>query len=117
MKSGNSATNKTAGTHQPIGKVLSLSGIVQAQAADGTIRVLEINSPIYADERIITGTDGSVSIIFGDAEHSRLDLGRMSDVLIDDNVFNSSTHVDIHEATAAVEKIQQAILKGGFDPT
>lgn len=61
--------------HQVTGKVAILYGTVKAISPDGTVRVLKLNSSVYADDRIITGDDGSVSIIFDTIPATQLDLG------------------------------------------
>jgi VCBS repeat-containing protein len=96
-------------------KALEAIGTVQAQTHDGTIRILQPNSPIFANDRIITGKDGMISIVFEDA--TQLDLGRMADVQIDEDIFLGQAPPDISEAAADVEKIQQALAEGTFDPT
>ena len=48
------------GHTEPIGQVFVIFGEVKAIAPDGTIRMLAPNSPIFADERIVTGGDGRV---------------------------------------------------------
>ena len=70
---------------QPIGKAFIIYGTVKAVAANGTERLLAPNSPIFAGERIVTGPDGSVSVVFND-NAGHLELGRMSDVLMDQDV-------------------------------
>jgi len=102
---------------QVVGKVQIIHGTVKAQAADGTVRVLQANDPIFANERIITGTDGMIAIAFGDAANTRLDLGRMSDVLIDEDVFSGEAPADLGDAAAEVASIQQALTNENFDPT
>lgn len=103
--------------NQAVGKALLVSGQVQAQSPDGALRPVEANGTIFANDRIITGTDGRISIVFGDSGQSRLDLGRMSDVIIDEDVFQADAPVDLNEVTAEVERIQQALLDENFDPT
>ncbi|WP_183350735.1 retention module-containing protein, partial [Desulfoprunum benzoelyticum] len=105
------------GAAQIVGKVQIVHGTVRAQAADGTIRVLQTNDPIFANERIITGADGMIAIAFGDAANTRLDLGRMSDVLIDEDVFSGEVPADLGDAAAEVASIQQALTDESFDPT
>ena len=102
--------------NQTVGKALIIYGSVQAQSPDGATRILQPNSPVFANDRIITGDDGMISIVFGDSGNTQLDLGRMSDVLIDEDVFQGDIPADINDATAQVEKIQQALLNG-LDPT
>jgi len=70
------------GGHQMTGKVAILYGTVKAISPDGTVRLLKVNSPVFADDRIITGDDGSISIVFDTFPPTQLDLGRVSDVVL-----------------------------------
>ncbi len=88
-------TTGSINENQAVGKVLIVKGNVQAQSPDGAIRILQTNSPVFANDRIITGQDGMISIVFGDAGRTQLDLGRMSDVLIDEDVFQGDVPADI----------------------
>ncbi|RPH52043.1 MAG: retention module-containing protein [Desulfobacteraceae bacterium] len=104
---------KSAGTeNQVVGKVFILYGTVKAVAPDGTVRVLAPNSPIYANEQIITGSDGSVSIQFSGPPVTQLDLGRMMEIIIDEDVYAGVAPEVITEAAAEAEKIQEALLAG-----
>ena len=97
--------------HQVTGKVAILYGTVKAISPDGTVRLLKVNSPVFADDRIITGDDGSVSIVF-DKFNSQLDLGRMSDVVIDQDVYAGISDQATADASAQQEAIQAALLAG-----
>ena len=104
---------KTAGTeNQVVGKVFILYGTVKAIAQDGTERILAPNSPVYADERIITGSDGSVSIQFDGPPVTQLDLGRMTEIVIDQDVYAGVTPEVVSEAAAEAEQVQQSLLEG-----
>ncbi|MDH3349249.1 MAG: retention module-containing protein, partial [Desulfobulbaceae bacterium] len=109
-----SSTNETSG--RPIGKMVVVFGTATAISPDGTERVLKPNSPIFMDDRIVTGGDGRVSIIFNDPGETRLDLGRNSDITIDEDVFEGGPPADLSEMVSEVEDIQQAILEGELDP-
>lgn len=102
-----------ANTHV-IGKALIVYGTVKAVAANGTERLLAPNSPVYAHERIVTGADGSVSIHFAKGG-DHLNIGRMSDVAVDDDVFGGGQGA-APDAVAQVQDIQAA-LQSGMDPT
>jgi hypothetical protein len=110
-------TAPTGNENSAVGKVLIISGTVQAQSPDGTVRTLQVNSPIYPSDRIITGESGMISIAFNDADQNQLDLGRLSDVLITEDIFLGTTPVDMSETIAEVEAIQQALLNQEIDPT
>jgi len=102
-----------------VGKVAILYGNVKAVASDGTERVLAVNSPIFAHDRIMTGSDGMVSIVIDDAAQTQIDIGRMSDVVIDEDIFAGISGAEATEAAAEVEQIQELLLAEGdtFDPT
>ncbi len=100
--------------HVVKGKVAILSGTVKAVSPEGVVRVLTVNSLIYADDKIITGPDGSVSIVFDSAPPTQLDLGRMSEVQITEDVYGGG-HVSpaaAADAAAEQEAIQTALLQG-----
>jgi VCBS repeat-containing protein len=98
--------------NQAIGKVFILHGTVKAVAADGTVRMLEPNSLVYAHERIVTESDGNVSIMLDGPPPSQIDLGRMSDVLLNEDVYAGVTPEVVKDASAEAadaEKIQEAL--------
>ena len=104
---------KAAGTeNQVVGKVFILYGTVKAVSPDGTERVLAPNSPIYADDHIITGSDGSVSIQFDGPPVTQLDLGRMTEIVIDEDVYAGVVPEVVSEAAAEAEQVQQSLLEG-----
>ena len=96
------------GNAQAVGKAVIVYGSVKAVSASGLERVLGPNSIIYADEHIVTGPDGSVSIAFTD-NPTQLILGRMSDVAIDEDVYSASTTTEIQDQALSVEDIQKAL--------
>ncbi|WP_457573074.1 Ig-like domain-containing protein [Desulfolithobacter sp.] len=113
---------ENSGGQQPdapmaIGRVAVLYGEVRAMAGDGSQRLLQPDSPVFAGEVIVTGPDGMVSIIFDDQLQTQLDLGRMSEVLLDDDVHGGTDGLDLQDAVSEVEDIQQALLEPDFDPT
>ncbi|WP_167505829.1 retention module-containing protein [Desulfosediminicola flagellatus] len=110
-------TPSTTSTNQPIGSALIVYGSVKAESQEGTTRTIQPNSQIFANDRVITGNNGMVSIVFNDAAKTQLDLGRMSDVLIDEEVFQPYAPEDLSEAAAEVQDIQEALIAGEFDPT
>ena len=65
--------------NQVVGKVAILYGNVKAVSIDGTERVLGPNSPIFAYDRIITESDGRVSIVIDDPAQSQIDIGGSHD--------------------------------------
>ncbi|QXE85396.1 retention module-containing protein [Geomonas nitrogeniifigens] len=98
--------------NQVVGKVVILYGTVKAISPDGAIRLLMPNSPIFANDRIVTESDGSVSIAFDGAQGNHLDLGRMTNVAIDHDVYGTVTAGDTTDTTAEVQQIQQALATG-----
>ncbi len=86
-------------------------------AADGTERLLLPGSPVFADDRIVTGSDGMVSIVFADSAHTQLDLGRLSDTLVDRDLFGDALPADAGEAAAEVSALHQALQADDFDPS
>ena len=98
-----------------IGIVKALIGTATATAPDGSIRNLQIGDPVYADELVSTGAGGAIELEFADG--SVMDLGRNSQAMLDDSVFNP-TEVAETAATAEsdVDALQQALLDG-LDPT
>ncbi|MEJ2332522.1 MAG: retention module-containing protein, partial [Desulfobulbaceae bacterium] len=103
--------------NQPIGSVAILYGNAKAISIDGTERILSPNSPVFAYDRIITESDGRVSIIINDPAASQIDIGRMSHIIIDEDIFAGVTEEDIAASTAEIQEIQEALLAEGFDPT
>ncbi|RPJ16650.1 MAG: retention module-containing protein, partial [Desulfobacteraceae bacterium] len=105
-------TTATGAGNQGVGKVFILYGTVKAVAPDGTARILAPNSPIFADDRIITGADGSITIQFDGPPVTQLDLGRMTEIVIDENVYGGVAPEVVTEAAADADKIQEALLAG-----
>jgi hypothetical protein len=103
--------------NQVIGNVTILYGNAKAISVDGTERVLALNSPIFAYDRIITESDGRVSITIDDPAHSQIDIGRMSHIIIDEDIFAGVTEEDIAASAAEIQQIQEALLSEDFDPT
>jgi len=94
------------------GKVAILYGTVKAVSPDGTVRMLKINSPVFADDRIVTGDDGSVSIVFNTFPPTQLDLGRLTDVVIDEDIYGPVSPAVSAEAAAEQKAIQEALMAG-----
>ena len=83
MATAENTTTET-GNQVVVGHVAIIYGTVKAISADGTERLLTLNSPIFADDTIVTESDGRVSIVMADGSQTQIDLGRMSEVTIDD---------------------------------
>jgi len=81
-------------------------------SGSGQVIGLGPNSVIYANERIVTEADGSVSIMLDGPPPSQIDLGRMSDVLLNEDVYAGVTPEVVKDAAAEAadaEKIQEAL--------
>ncbi len=109
--SSNSPTNTV-----PVGNVRIVYGDVKAVTQAGEERILARNSPVFEGERIVTGEDGSVSILFENGK-TQLDLGKLSDVQIDAEVYGRLDESEIENSIAEVNQIQQALADGTFDPS
>jgi len=73
-----------------IGQALLVSGTVRVESVNGVSQVLKPNSSIHLDDRIDTGSGGEVSIVLNDSGSTQLDLGRMSKMIVDDDVMGGS---------------------------
>mgnify|MGYP003385673035 CR=1 FL=1 len=98
-----------------IGIVKALFGTATATAADGTIRNLKIGDQVFADELISTGADGAIELEFADG--SVMDLGRDSQALLDNAVFNSEAVAETAASTDSDADAIQAAILAGADPT
>ncbi len=103
-------------SNTPIGNVLVVYGEVKAISPEGMERVLDANSPVFENERVLTGADGSISIMFEDGQ-TQLDLGKFSNVQLDADVYTRLDDAEIENSIADVDQIQQALEDGNFDPT
>ena len=100
---------------QVVGKAFIVYGTVKAESSDGLVRQLAPNDPIYADDRIITNDGSSISIQFNGEGVTQLDLGRMTNMVIDHDVYGSVVIGDNTDITAQVTDIQKSILDGSGD--
>ncbi|MDO7711271.1 MAG: retention module-containing protein, partial [Pseudomonadota bacterium] len=98
-----------------IGIVKALIGTATATSADGSIRNLQVGDSVYADELVSTGKAGAIELEFADG--SVMDLGRDTQAMLDNAVFNPEALADTAAtAESDVDAIQAAILAGA-DPT
>src|SRR4030042_1445834 len=107
----NAATGSGTG-NQVIGKVFIIYWTVKAVAPDGTVRILAPNSPVFADDKIITDSDGSVSIMLDGPPPTQLDLGRLTEIVLDEDVLAGAPPAAVAEATAEAQQVQEALLQG-----
>jgi T1SS-143 domain-containing protein len=103
---------KGAVGHQAIGKAVIVYGEVKVIAADGTVRILKPNSLVFADDQIITGSDGTVSILLDGNPPMHIDLGRMSQITLDEDVYGSGHPTTTADAAADAARIQQLLTQG-----
>lgn len=104
-------------SYQEIGRVAIIYDNAKAISADGTERFLMVDSPIFAYDRIITEGDGEISIVIDDDNHTQIDLGGMSDVIIDEDIFSGAGSEEIAAAAAQIEEVHEAILIHDIDLT
>ncbi|MDF1588136.1 MAG: retention module-containing protein [Gammaproteobacteria bacterium] len=98
-----------------IGIVKALIGTATATAADGTIRNLQIGDQVFANELITTGAGSAIELEFADG--SLMDLGRNSQAILDDTIFNPEAATAVAETTDSEVDAIQAALLAGEDPT
>lgn len=96
-----------------IGKVSFIINGVTVKGSNGEIREIYVNSPIFIGDTILTGENGMVTLIIGEGEGIRVDLGRSSELLLDEQ-FLSENYADSYDNT---EQLKMALLEGEFDPT
>ncbi|MGI4849156.1 MAG: retention module-containing protein, partial [Janthinobacterium lividum] len=94
-----------------IGTVKTIVGTVTATDASGVQRTLQVGDVVHANDVIMTSAAGAVLVEFTDGSH--VDLGRSSQIALDDTIFNPATAVS---QQASVESIQ-AQIAAGADPT
>jgi hypothetical protein len=109
--------NTTGPDSQAVGSVVVLYDNARAISADGVERLLSVGSPIYANDRIVTEDDGRISIVIDDAAHTQIDLDKMSEILIDEDIFGGVSSGEIAEATAEIEEVQEAFFFENTDLT
>jgi hypothetical protein len=112
MMASTENTTGTGGANHVIGKVSILYGTVKAISPDGTVRILAPNSPVYANDQIITESDGSVAIMLDGPPPAQLNLGRMTTIILDEDVYAGVTPAMISDAAAEAEQIQKELLSG-----
>lgn len=98
-----------------IGIVTTLIGTAVATAADGTQRHLQVGDPIFPNEVITTGAASAVEIEFTNG--SIMDLGRNSQALLDNDVFDRQIFSQNQETEQDDISMLQLGLLEGNDPT
>ena len=71
------------------GRVLILYGTVKAIDTNGSERMLHPGDPVYLGDRIVTGPDATVSVVIQDGDQDLLELGSMSETVIDSDLVGS----------------------------
>ena len=111
-------TVKTTGSgSQAVGRVVIIYDNAKAISPDGMERLLSVNSPIYANDRVVTENDGKVSIVIDDATQTQIDLDGRSEILIDEDIFGGVSSEEIAEASAEMGQVQDAFFVEGIDLT
>ena len=75
---------------------------------DGTAVPATVGMPVYANDHVITGADGSAGLTFEDA--SLLSLGPGADLAVDRFVFDSTTYDGAFELSLAKGRL--AVVSG-----
>ena len=101
------------------GYVIFLTGVVKAVSADGEERTLHYGDRVDVGDQIITDQAGT--IIIGLENGKELDLGRDSNIILDEALLNLDFEIsqeDIAELKQEVQATQEALLTDqNFDPT
>ena len=96
------------------GIVDSLHGTVRVIHADGSTQILQAGDPVYADDRIITGTGAGAHIDLLDG--STLTLGPDFSARLDDALLAEADSPLPAPGIEPTETLQDIIAEGG-DPT
>ncbi|MDD3311241.1 FecR domain-containing protein [Pseudodesulfovibrio sp.] len=72
---------------EPIGKVISMTGSAKAVAEDGADRALDLDSPVFARERLVTGRASNIEVRL--ADETLLAQGPDSTITLDEYVFSN----------------------------
>lgn len=85
-------TATTVFAAEPVGTIVSLKGKATAVEQNGTVRNLEIKSPVFLNDTIKTESESSLQMMFLD--ESILCLGEKSEMTIDEYVYNPDKKED-----------------------
>jgi len=91
-----------------VGTALVVYGTVKIESADGVTKIVQPNEPINLFDRIDTGQDGSLTVAFNDGSDT-LELGRMTHVVIDQDIVHLGDDLDLADVTTAPELLQDAL--------
>lgn len=106
-------TEKPSGS--AVGRVVFIHDNAKAISPDGMERVLSPDSPIYAYDRIITESNSRVSIAMDNDVHGQIDLGGMSNVIIDEDIFGGTSPEEIAGAVASLEEFRENFFLENVD--
>jgi uncharacterized protein (TIGR03032 family) len=79
-------TGPQAGPSEPIGKVTTATGVVEATRANGTKVTLKTGDPVYQGDILETGKNGAVGVEF--ADQSTFSLGDSGRMVLDEMVYD-----------------------------
>ncbi|MGB0682646.1 MAG: FecR domain-containing protein [Magnetovibrionaceae bacterium] len=85
---------------EPIGTVDNVEGPVSILRADGQVIEAEAGSPVFQGDRIDTGADGNIGVVF--ADETTFSLGEEGSLVIDEMVYDSAAN----EGSSAFNVIQ-----------
>lgn len=94
---------------EPIGRIIALEGSASVVGEDGQKRVLELKSPIYLNDRIITADGSKIQVSFND--DSIISQGEKSEMLVDEYVF-SATKKDDNSCSVKMMKGMFRVITG-----
>lgn len=100
-----------------IGSCKLLFGTVKAISENGDLRTLYTDSPVFMYDHIMTGLDGLVSIRLNDAAATRIDLGRVAEIVLDETVVDLENMQESEALEEAVGQLQLSLLVTDIDPT
>ncbi len=93
------ATSQDDTQAQAIGTVVTVYGTAGVRTPSGDLTVLEAGDPVFQNDRIETGEPGGLVVEFTDG--SRLDLGRNSHAMLDEEVYDATLAQDAPEDVRA----------------
>ncbi len=97
---------------EPIGKVETANGQVEAVRADGTRVTLKVGDPVFQGDELVTGGDGAVGIVF--ADETTFALGEDGRMLLDEMVYDPGTQdgqIGLTLLTGAMTFVSGAVAK------
>jgi len=108
-----------------IGTVQFIAGVVKAISVSGQERILHVGDKVHPNEKLSTGDESSVVLVFDDG--TRLDLGRNSQMILNENTVTPEKDTSQIQASTSdqtqqtaqneVDALQKALQDENFDPT